>query len=166
MTKVYRGGVLAGAMALALLLCGCAGLKGGGGGKAVAQVGLSLAAETRGATVAATLSASNATGLHQLACRVSYDPLAVRPAGAERGALVDGRAAFFSTTKAEGYVPVAFTYHPGEALPAGSGSVATLQFDVLDPSRDPDLTLIRDPEFLIARDALRRDIPVVVGATR
>jgi hypothetical protein len=153
--------VLAGAVC-ALLLAACGG-GSGAPGKASSRVDLSLSSAKVGAQLQVTLSAANAQQLHQLACRIAYDPQALRFAEARRGALVTSSAVFFSTTKGEGYVPVAFTYHPGEQLPQSSGSVATLTFDVLDADSDTGLRVVHDEDYLIARDAVRRSIAVTIS---
>lgn len=149
------------ALLCALLLGACGGGgKGGGGQMAPARLALSLGVEQSAQMVTVSLDAGGATGLHQLSCRVTYNPAALRYVDAQRGTLVDSRAVFFTTAKGGGYVPVAFTYHPGEQIPAARGSVATLTFEVLDPGGDFGVSLIDDSELLIARDALKRDIAV------
>ena len=146
----------------------CAGLTGGPQRAAAQTMTLGLAAQTtpdmRQLTV--TLHAADCASLHQLACRIAYNPRALRFNTASRSELVDSRAVFFSTAKGEGYVPVAFTYHPGEAIPAASGAVATLTFDVLDPAADTGIVLIDDEQFLIARDGARRSLHVRLGVQK
>ena len=151
---------------LALLLCGllgaCANGGSGGSGQKASQVVLSLSSTRTPGGETVTLHAANASDLHQLSCRIAYNPQALRFLEAERGGLVDSRALFFTTAKGREYVPVAFTYHAGEAIPGGSGEIAQLHFEVLDTRADPGLRLITASEVLVARDALRRDIPVRV----
>lgn len=122
---------------------------------------------SQGTRFAATLSVSDAALLYQLSCRVAYDRLALRPVLAERGGLVDGRAVFFAPLDtAPDYVPLAFTYHPGESIPAAEGSLARIEFEVLDASRDPGLRLISDPQYLVARTALNQPLTVELGGAR
>jgi len=97
--------------------------------------------------------AADAAELYQAACRVAYNPAALQPVAARRGSLFDGRAAFLVKLDCAGYVPCAFTYHPGESAPAGQGEIVRLTFRVLDPQAEPGLALVSDPRFLIARDA-------------
>lgn len=125
------------------------------------------APQSPGERLAALVEVSQAGLLYQLSFRLSYDPLAVRPVRAERGALVDSRAVFFAPLDAApDYVPLAFTYHPGEAIPAADGSVARLDFEVLDGSRDPALRLVADPDYLVARTALNQPLSVELGGAR
>lgn len=116
-----------------------------------------------------TLRASGAADLYQMSLRLAYDPRAVRPLDLQRGALIDERAVFFSgvdqpAARAAAYVPVAFTYHPGEAIPAASGELLRLRFEVLDSGRDPGLKLITASDYLIARDRGGADLQVLTGA--
>lgn len=120
-----------------------------------------------GDRLTAQVEASQASLLYQLSCRLAYDPLAVKPVLAERGGLVDSRAIFFAPlAAAPGYVPLAFTYHPGEAIPAPGGSVARIEFEVLDASREPGLHLLADPAYLLARTALNQPLRVELGVAR
>ena len=156
---------------LALLLCGAlaggCGNGGSGSTQKVSQVALSLKTEQTATGETVTLSAANAAELHQLSCRIAYNPQALRFVDVSQGTLVDSRAVFFSTAKGEGYVPVAFTYHAGEDIPQGSGDIAQLHFEVIDPNADKGLAIVSDNELLIARDALRNSIPVKLqGASR
>lgn len=110
-----------------------------------------------------SLTVSDATQLYQLSCRIAFDPLALRPVHAERGSLVDSRAVFFAPLdrpQSAGYVPLAFTYHSGEAMPAASGEIAALEFEVLDPGRAPGIRLLTDPQYLIARNSLGQPLTV------
>ena len=118
------------------------------------RVGLSLTSKESGQGRTVILSAADATELYQLSCRISYDSASVSPLTVERGALIDERAVFFSTTQAAGFVPLAFTYHPGEAIPASAGELVRIEFEVLDASRDAGFAIIEDNEFLIANDHL------------
>jgi hypothetical protein len=164
-TRGANWSVLAAALCV-LLLSGCGGTLSGPK-RGTARVALELETLAAAEQLTVTLSASDASELHQLACRVAYNPDALRFTGAERGTLVDSRAVFFTTAKGAGYVPVAFTYHTGETIPASSGCIATLRFDVLDASADTGVALVQDAEFLVARDALKRSIDVrVSGAAR
>jgi hypothetical protein len=155
----------------ALLLCGalaaCANGGSGGTGQRLSQVTLSLTTDKTTAGETVTLHAANTSDLHQLSCRIAYNPLALRFVDAQRGELVDTRALFFTTSKGETYVPVAFTYHAGEAIPDGYGDVAELHFEVLDANADPQLAIIEDEDLLLARDWHKHDVPVrVEGVTR
>src|SRR5688572_16181030 len=152
---------------LALLLCGllataCGNGSTGGTGQRISQVTLSLQPDQTPTGQTVSLQATNAADLHQLSCRVAYNPDALRFVDATRGELVDSRALFFTTSKGEAYVPVAFTYHAGEKIPSGSGAIAQLRFEVLDANTDPGLRVVSDDELLVARDAQRRSIPVSV----
>jgi hypothetical protein len=118
---------------------------------------LSLASTDSGSTISTSVKLEGAANLHQMSLRLAYDPLAVRPVSVQRGALVDNRAVFFSAfdkpaAQAAGLVPIAFTYHPGELIPGDSGSLASIDFEVLDAGRSPALRVIPDNEFLLARD--------------
>ncbi|MDQ3024627.1 MAG: cohesin domain-containing protein [bacterium] len=131
--------------------------------KGTARVALNLTTETGSQLATVTLNAANAAELHQLACRVEYNPQVLRFTGAQRGELVTASAVFFSTDKGAGYVPVAFTYHAGEKTPTNSGSVATLSFEVLDSNADTGVRLVSDEDYLIARDSIKRSIPVIIS---
>lgn len=126
----------------------------------IPDIKLSLATTPGGSNVTVALQAASCEELYQLSCRVSYDPDVVTPLEVERGGLVDERAAFFTTAEAAGYVPVAFTYHPGEAIPAAAGAVAVLEFRVIDAGGDPGFGLIADEDFLIANDKTGRRLSV------
>jgi hypothetical protein len=163
----WQWAVLAALAGAALYLTAC----GGGSSPATSQprnsaaTTLTLSTRSDAGTLTASISLTGAGRLHQLSCRVSYDPAAVRPVAATRGSLVDPRAVFFSAPDAQpaldrACVPVAFTYHPGEGIPADSGTVAQLTFAVLDAARDPQLRLIDDPQYLIARDAQRAPVEI------
>jgi predicted small secreted protein len=157
---------------LTLLLCSllataCGNGTGSGTGQRVSQVALSLQNDQTPTGQTVSLQAANADNLHQLSCRIAYNPEALRFVDAARGELVDSRALFFTTSKGEAYVPVAFTYHAGEKIPAGTGAIAQLRFEVLNAGADPGLRVVTDDELLVARDASRRTIPVrVQGALR
>ncbi|MCC7479305.1 hypothetical protein IT575_12735 [bacterium] len=173
--------ILFAALMLLALLAAC-----GGGGKAAPAgssgqnagqsdssgrgVSLALSTATEGdGMLRLSISASGATSLHQMSLRLAYDPRAVRPVDVERGALIDERAVFFSApdkpaAREAAYVPVAFTYHPGEVIPGSSGELLSMRFEVLDSGRDPGLQLIRDEKFLLARDRSGEDLQVLTGA--
>jgi hypothetical protein len=108
------------------------------------------------------LRARDVAELYQLSCRIAFDPSAVEPLQCSRGALVDDRAAFFSTTVADGYVPIAFTYHAGEAIATSAGSLAAIEFRILDDSIDPGYHLIDNEEYLIARDSAGQALTVAL----
>jgi len=112
------------------------------------------------------LRVGDAAKLYQLACRIAYSSSAVEPLNVARGTLADDRAAFFSTTTASGYVPVAFSYHPGEAIPSPAGSVAVIEFRVIDATTDPAYRVIEDDEFLLARDSSGQPLAVALGVER
>lgn len=151
-------GIAAAALSLALLACG--------GGSSTPElpvqkdggaVQLSVHSESLDdSTVRVLVSADDAAELYQLSCRLTFDPAVVRPVTTTRGTLVDQRAVFFTSDQPEAYVPVAFTYHPGEAIPAASGTIARLEFSVIDPAGNPGFGLVTDEEFLIANDSAGR----------
>jgi len=154
------------ALLCSVLLSACGG--GGGGASASASrsdptVRLSLSVQTTSQQVTVTLSADNARALHQLACRIAYNPQALRYRGSVRGSLVDQRAVFFTTARASAYVPVAFTYHAGEQTPASSGPIATLTFDTLDASQPFGLHVLEDGNYLIARDDGRHPLALTIS---
>ena len=160
-------GILSALLCAALLTACGMGVGSGTGQKGTAQVRLSLKVDKGPAATTVTLHAANAGDLHQLSCRIAYNPLALRFVDSARGELVDSRAVFFTTAKGAGYVPVTFTYHSDEKIPAGSGSVATLHFQVIDTAADTGLRILQDEDMLIARDPAHRAVPVVVtGAAR
>ena len=138
---------------------GCGGSSGSGGGEHSStadrpgSVALYLDSRLVGGQWEVAVRAADATELYQAACRVAYNPAALQPVAARRGSLVDGRAAFFVKLDCAGYVPCAFTYHPGESAPAGEGEIVVLAFRIVDPRGDPGLALVSDPLFLVARDA-------------
>lgn len=157
-------GIAVVALSLALLACG--------GGSSTPElpvqkdggaVQLSVHSESLDdSTVRVLVSADDAAELYQLSCRLTYDPVAVRPLTTTPGSLVDQRALFFTSDRPEAYVPVAFTYHPGEAIPAASGTLAVCEFELLDAGSGPAFDLIQDPEFLIAADSLGRKLSLTV----
>jgi hypothetical protein len=171
-----------GALGLALLAglnaCGGSGAKApatgsGPAGQALADgrtVSVTLnSTASSAASLSVSLQLSGAERLHQMSLRLAYDPRALRPVAATRGGLVDERAVFFSafdrpTALAGAYVPIAFTFHPGELIAAGSGGLATIDFEVLDASRDTGLSVIQSPDFLIARSRLNEELRVSLGA--
>ena len=112
--------------------------------------------------VQVVLEAADAADLYQLSCRLGFSPEAVRPISVYRGSLVDERAVFFTSDIPVAYVPVAFTYHPGEVIPAASGTLAVCEFELLDPGGDPNFGLITDDMFLIANDSLGRRLATAV----
>jgi hypothetical protein len=156
---------------LALLLCGalavaCGKSNGGADGQKSSQVSLALKVEQTASGETVSIHAGNSSDLHQLSCRIAYNPRALRFVDAERGDLVNSHAVFFITSKGEAYVPVAFTYHPGEVIPGASGDIAQLHFEVIDASADHGLHIVGDSGVLIARDAQRQDLPVKLEAAR
>jgi len=116
--------------------------------------------------VTARLAVTDATELYQLSARISYDPAQLHPVDSRRGGLVNEDATFFTTLKAGGYVPVAFTYHEGQPLPGASGNLAVIEFAVLDAAAAPQLGIVTDPEFLIARSASGADLEIGLGVAR
>lgn len=131
------------------------------------SIGLSLAAlettETPAASLRVSLRVSEAAQLYQLSCRLAYNPQALAPRQVLRGALIDSRAVFFAPLEAgasKAYLPLAFSYHPGEAIPAASGELASFEFEVLDAGADPGLALLTDEEYLLARNSLGQPLTV------
>lgn len=161
------------AIILLLLSAAC-----GGGGNSEKSDGDSLAADQRlvlsltstnnaagGITV--DLAASNAAGLYQLSSRLTFNPDAVRPlAPAEPGSLPAADAIFYSNDRQTGYLPVAFSNRQAQAIGVDSGTIFTARFEVLDPAADPGFGLVRDPQFLIARDNAAQDIELTVEVSR
>ena len=152
---------------MALLLIGSCG----GGGAAQTESGspadgsgsklnLTLrSAEQAPGTLSVELLAENAAGLYQLSSRLSFNPAAVRPSGPARpGNLISANAIFYSNDRQESFVPVAFTNRSAAAISQASGQIFIIEFDVTDPAADPAFNLVRDSEFLIARDNAARDI--------
>jgi Cohesin domain len=143
----------------------------GDAGVPVGRIGLGLRAQPDsrpGADrIVATLSVSNAALLYQLSCRVTYDPLAVKPVVASRGELVGDGAAFFAPlAAAPDYVPLAFTYHPGESIPAERGALARIEFEVLDAARKSGIAVVSDPQYIIARTSLNQTLSAELGGAR
>jgi len=127
------------------------------------DLALRVAAEPAANSLQAVeLRASDVGELYQLSCRIAFNPAAVEPLQCNRGALVDDRAAFFSTTAASGFVPVAFTYHAGEAIATPAGSLAAIEFRIIDDSIDPGYHLIDDEEYLIARNSAGQALTVAL----
>lgn len=116
--------------------------------------------------ITAKLNVYGADELYQLSCRIAYDPAVIRPVDSRRAALVDERATFFATLKPADYVPVAFTYHDGESIPAATGTLAEVEFELLNPAVDPGLHIITVAEYLIARDHDGRDLVIDTGVAQ
>jgi hypothetical protein len=171
---------------LLLGLSACAGWRGDPGGTAAGSnsgsapvdfrnlptapagsIGLALAsleaAESQTGTLRISLRVNEAAQLYQLSCRITYNPQAVAPRAVQRGVLVDSRAVFFAPLEAaaaEAYLPLAFSYHPGEAIPAASGELASLEFDVLDAGLAPGIAVLTEEQYLIARNSLGQPLAV------
>ncbi|MBN2081436.1 hypothetical protein JW859_04420 [bacterium] len=112
--------------------------------------------------IVVSLTAADADELYQLSCRVTYDPAVVQPVSAVTGVLVDERAAVFTSTQPADYVPCAFTYHPGESMPAAQGELFSVEFTLADPAATPQFGLVTDAEFLIANDNTGRRLAASV----
>ena len=159
------------ALILSLFACG-----GGGrtdpaaltdGGQAAPDLTLAVTRTAMaGGRLTAGLAVTGAEELYQLSCRLAYDPAVLRPVDSRRAALVTGDATFFSTLKADGYVPVAFTNHDGTPLPAAAGTLAEVEFEVIDPLSPVELSLITDPDYLIARDNTGTDLVIDLGVAQ
>ncbi len=161
-------GIAVAVLSLALLACGGGSTASGPAAPSASNaIRLSLHAESlKDSTVRVLIQANDAAELYQLSCRLIYDPVAVRALAATPGSLVDQRAVFFTSDWPDGYVPVAFTYHPGETIPAASGTIATCEFELLGSSEQPAFDLLRDPEYLLAADARGAALPVSVEAAQ
>jgi hypothetical protein len=149
-------------LALLLALCGCTGAdteRADVPADKDVTLGLDIAADTP-QRLSVTLRAKDAHRLHQLSCRLQYDPAAVRLLEVRPGGLPPDDAVFFSSDRLPGVAALAFTCRPEQPLDSSSGKIAVLQFEVLDSTIDPGIALLRDPEYLIARDSLRRDLDV------
>lgn len=137
----------------------------GGDGQRILSLDLTVE-EAAEAGERVTLTAKSAGELYQMSFRLGFNPEAVRPLAVERGELVDDRAVFFTTMSPDEFVPVAFTYHPGEEIPSDEGVLVVFEFEVVDSDKPPEYSLVKDPEFLIANDRNGRalEIELEVGA--
>jgi hypothetical protein len=152
-----------------LLLCSC----GGGGSQKSSDTpqsdgnkALHLTLRSSGTAndqVTVSLLAENSAGLYQLSTRLSFNPAAVRPIGpAQRGSLIAADAIFYSNDRQSEFVPIAFSNRLGESVSQSSGELCTQRFEIVDANADPQFNLLRDTDFLIARDNSARDIAVQV----
>ena len=152
-----------GLLALALVACkGSAGIPGGLElpGIDTMQLSLQISETAPDGKLRVEVQARSAQGIFQLSTRIEFDPLAVKPLSIERGGLVGQQAVFFTLDNQAGFIPLAFTYHQGDSLPAGEGTIAEIVFEVLDSSRPASLRFNSNDEYLIARDAGGSNLPV------
>lgn len=150
---------------LALALVACNGSRGILSGLEIPsqktiQLALQVGETSFDGKMSVALQARSMQSIFQLSTRIHFDPLALKPVKIERGGLVGQQAVFFALDNQPGFIPLAFTYHQGDSLPPGIGTIAQFEFEVLDASRPAKLRFSVNEDYLIARDERGNNVPV------
>lgn len=104
----------------------------------------------------------DAFDLYALSFRVGFDQTGLQPLRVEWGSRVEEQDSTFSVMNQHGFVPLAFSRFSVASGLTGEGTLCKLHFRFMDPTMATPW-IIRDQEFLVARDSLGGHLTLNVG---
>jgi len=127
----------------------------------VLSLGILSPAPAQGAEVTVPVLIADAHDLCAFSFRVQFDPEGLRPVAADWGTFKGETDVVFNPLDKPGLLPLAYARLDGGGF-KGDGTVCTLKFTVLDPSRT-NLRIMKDPKYLVAYDPSHTPLNLTVG---
>jgi hypothetical protein len=158
-TRLFATGILLVAIAI-----GCSSGKGPLSPEPSRQNSMFLSlgnVEQNGNEITIEVNYSRAVELRALSFRLGYDPQGLKPVDIQWNDLSPDDSTFQILNR-DGFLPLAIAAFGRPIGIDGNGTLCTIKFQVLDPSRG-GVHIIDDPAFLVAKDLTGTSIDMSVG---